>query len=111
MLTLALDAIAEMALIDISSIQRKAWELPDMEHKLIWKQQTGTYSTGWNCYIGKIKVGSADYSLVIGGEYRAYITLPGIRLKDDSINFLTLDAAKLRVEQAVKTWFEWLEQE
>lgn len=82
-----------------------------MELNFKWKPQAGRYQCGVDCYLGRVKVGSAEYAMKerdAPTQYRACITLPGMRMKSDTVYHLTVQDAMDRVERAVRTWLEWL---
>lgn len=68
---------------------------------------------GEDLYIGKVLVGSWYCPLGAKGEvtkYRAQLNLPGLHMRDDSVDFPDAEQAKARLERAVDTWFKWLEE-
>ncbi|MCG7507102.1 hypothetical protein [Mesorhizobium retamae] len=75
-----------------------------------WVKQTGPYQNGENFVLGKVVVGAASYNGTRSRHdpksYRASIELPGIKMKDGTTDFETLEEAKTRVEAAVATWFK-----
>lgn len=78
-----------------------------------WKPTRAKYGSGEELWIGKIKVGAWFNPTVSKSEatkYRTQILLPGITLKEGTIDWTTADAAKARVERVVDTWFKWLEE-
>lgn len=76
-----------------------------------WARNTSKYGTGEIYKIGKIQVGSYFNATVSRGSptvYRANVELPGIRMKAETTDFDNAEAAKIRVEKVVATWFNWL---
>lgn len=76
--------------------------------KLEWRDATGRFEAGLNCYAGPFKVGSVTRALVARDQPTAYdanVLLPGIIIKREFWQHSTEDAARRVVESAVRTWF------
>jgi hypothetical protein len=80
----------------------------------VWKPARGRFASGEELWIGKVCVGQAFYALGAKGDapkYRAAVHLPSYSMKAGTADWPTLELAKVRVERAVRVWFEWLDQD
>jgi hypothetical protein len=73
---------------------------------LAYSQRPGTGTTGYDARLGKWVVGWVGWSRSVAGDppYGARCVLPG--MNDRLGQFETLDAAKVKLEEAVKRWLE-----
>lgn len=77
-----------------------------------WKRTEGRFANGETLWIGRVPVGAWGNPIGRKGEstkYRAEVSLPGLRMKEGTVDFANADEAKRRVEAAVLTWFKWLD--
>jgi len=80
-----------------------------MDLSIEWQPQTGQYSSGEDCRVGKVIVGHAGYSAMGSktdpNKNTCTILLPGIKQAKE--RFATQDEAKARLERMVRAWFNW----
>lgn len=84
--------------------------------KIEWKNKTGKYAEGSDCFVGPYKVASTvrDVGSRDGPKdaklWRGAIYLPGIAIREDLNHFVSDSDAQQIVDVVVRKWFERIEQ-